>query len=57
MGTRKILLTDQRGGGTPYNGLNGEALPESGIPFLGFRREGVSRFELHERQGNMSFGL
>ena len=41
------------GGGTPYNGLYGEALPERGLLFRlqVYERVGISRAEVYERVG------
>ena len=41
------------GGGTPYNGLYGEAPPESGTFFTlqVYERVGISRVEVYERVG------
>ena len=41
------------GGGTPYNGLYGEAPPERGTVFRlqVYKRVGISRAELYERVG------
>ena len=45
------------GGGTPYNGLYGEAPPERSTFFRlqVYERVGVSRAEVYEREGNLSF--
>ena len=41
------------GGGTPYNGLYGEALPKRGAFFTlqVYERVGISRVKVHERVG------
>ena len=42
-----------RGGGTPYNGLYGEALPERGTFFRSqvYERVGISQVEVYKRVG------
>ena len=42
---------EARGGGTPYNGLYGEAPPERGTFFRlqVYKRVGISRAEVYER--------
>ena len=44
-------------GGAPYNGLYGEAPPERGTFFRlrVYKRVGISRAEVYERVGNLSF--
>ena len=46
-----------RGGGTPYNGLNGEAPPERGTFFRlqVSERVGISRTEVYERVGTFRY--
>ena len=41
------------GGGTPYNGLDGEALPERGTFFRlqVYKRVGISQVEVYKRVG------
>ena len=41
------------GGGTPYNGLYGEALPESGAFFRlqVYKRVGISQIKVYKRVG------
>ena len=45
-------------GGTPYNGLYGEAPPERGTFFRlqVYERVGIFLVEVYERVGNLSFG-
>ena len=47
------FAVDPRGGGTPYNGLYGEALPERGTFFTlqVYDKVGISRVEVYERVG------
>ena len=55
--SRSFRLSDKRkpggGGGTPYNGLYGEAPPERGTFFRlqVYKRVGISRAEVYERVG------
>ena len=44
-------------GGTPYNGLYGEALPERGTAFRHkvYKRVGISHVEVFKSLGNLSF--
>ena len=46
-------MPGEGGGGTPYNGLYGEAPPERGTVFRlqVYKRVGISRAELYERVG------
>ena len=48
-----------RGGGTHYDGLYGEAPPERGTFFRlqVHERVGISVVEVYGREGNLSFGL
>ena len=54
-----IDYTPKRGGGTPYNGLCGEARPKRGTFFRlqVHERVGISVVEVYGREGNLSFGL
>ena len=59
---RKILLTDHilgRSLGEVFHILNGfnEGAPRESGTFFSLRGEGILRLELHEGQGNLSFGL
>ena len=51
-----VLVVDARGG-TPYNGLHGEAPPERGTFFRlqVYKRVGISQVEVYKRVGNRSF--
>ena len=51
--TRILSLTPGGGGGTPYNGLYGEASPERGTFFKSqiYKRVGISLPEVYERVG------
>jgi len=50
--SKSILLVNWEGG-TPYNGIYGEALPERGTFFRlqVYERVGISRAEVYERVG------
>ena len=53
-----VERTNSRGGGgTPYNGLYGEAPPERGTFFRlqVYERVGISHVEVYKRVGNRSF--
>ena len=53
----RLRAASRGGGGTPYNGLYGEAPPERSTFFRlqVYERVGVSRAEVYEREGNLSF--
>ena len=48
-----ILVSNRGGGGTPYNGLYGEAPPERGAFFRLqiYKRVGISQAEVYKRVG------
>ena len=48
-----VMSPEGGGGGTPYNELYGEALPEMGIFFRleVYKRVGISRVEVYKRAG------
>ena len=52
-----VCLNGPGRGGTPYNGLYGEAPPERNTFFTlqVYERVGISRVEVYERVGNLSF--
>ena len=54
---RLCLLRSGARGGTPYNGLYGEAPPERGTFFRlqVYERVGISQVEVYKRVGNRSF--
>ena len=47
------IVLKSRGGGTPYNGLYGEAPPERGTFFMlqVYKRVGISQIEVYKRVG------
>ena len=48
-----LVMVGSRGGGTPYNGLYGEAPPERGTFFRlqVYKRVGISEVEVYKRVG------
>ena len=53
-----VIRGGEGGGGTPYNGLYGEAPPKRGTFFRPpvYERVGNSLVEVYERVGNLSLG-
>ena len=49
----RFQISARGGGGTPYNGLHGEAPPERGtfFRFQVYKRVGISQVEVYKRVG------